>query len=574
MNTKKKPTKPKPTITQEKPQGPEVAQTTQGTGEISDWGAALVRHEKGQRKGELVSCPANAQTILTCDPNWRGVLAWDEFAGCPVTLTAPPWDAQDRPATVKPAHWTDADTTRLRASMARSRQRLVLGKEDMNAAVDAAALTRVVHPVREYLRSCAPDETVTFDTWLVDYCGAEDTPLVRAIGAAWMISAVARVMRPGEQVDHMLVLCGGQGAGKSSAIRALVPNPDWFNDEFDPSTKDGKLALRGVWIVEASELAGLKRAEIETIKGAVTRRVDKYRDPYGYRDTRYARQCVLAGSTNAEQFLKDDTGDRRYWPVAVVGKMNVAGLIAARDALWAEAFARFEKGVLWHFTRKELQDAAKEQQEARRIVDPRQEIVERWLAGYHSEAGVKTPRRERGVTVQEALCDDGALAMPRDRATKPMEMDAAALLRKCGWVKCSTRHWRGPARVWLYYLPKEGCPQCKAKRTTTTSANGTASNAAPPEPEREREKEVRQVGQVGHASGNAKESGVQPQEGVVGQVGHWNGLFGDSFGFIAAAPPALPARALSIGSLKGPEVSSHGSTALTTSRAPTPVRRT
>jgi putative DNA primase/helicase len=280
------------------------------------WGRALLRHERGQHKGELVACVANAVTILTCDVRWREVLAFDEFEGAVVTLKVPPWHRQDRPADPKPGLWTDANTTRLRGWLARE-LKLVLGKDDADSAIYVAAERRVVHPVRDWLASLQWDGTKRLDTWLPRYLGADDTPFVRAAGAKFLISACARVFAPGCKADHMLVLQGAQGIGKSTALAALVPIDAWYNDELDLESKDGKIALRGVWIIEASELASLRNAKTAAIKSFLSRRIDKYRDPYGRRDGRHPRMCVVASTTNEDAYLKDDTGNRRFWPVRV-----------------------------------------------------------------------------------------------------------------------------------------------------------------------------------------------------------------------------------------------------------------
>jgi len=467
---------------------------------IKEWGKALIRVGRGKNPNDLVACPANAQTILTCHEDWNDVLAFDEFEGAAVTLKVPPWRKQDRPANAKPGPWTDTDTTRLRAWLA-ANEELVLSKSDTDEAVNASAARRVVHPVREYLSSLKWDGKPRLDVWLIDYCGAPDTKYVRAVSRIALIGAVARVMRPGCKLDTMLVLQGPQGVGKSSAIAALVPNDDWFTDEFNAETKDGKLALRGVWLVEVGELAALRKAEVETIKAFLSRRVDKYRDPYGRRDGRHPRQCALFGTVNPEQYLRDDTGNRRFLPVTV-GAIDLVGLRRDRDQLWAEARVLYEQGAPWHLTDAATITDAQEQQEARRVADPREEILAKWLAGEEKHGEHKgIARAARGVTTAEVLT--GALEMPRERATKTAQMDAAALLAKCEWIKCPNRHTLGDARVWLYHPAAKPCPACAARWNASLEKS---------------EKKVGQVGQVGHASEITRESGVQPRKSKVGQV--------------------------------------------------------
>lgn len=493
-------------------------------------------------KGKAVNCVANAVTVLTCHEEWKGVLAFDELEGAAVTLKVPPWRDSDRAANPKPGVWADTDTTRLRAWMA-ERYGLVLSKGDADESVNVAAATNVVHPVRDYLSPLPWDGTSRVPTWLSVYCGAPDTPYVRAVSRIALVGAVARIMRPGCKLDTMVVLQGPQGVGKSSAIAALVPNEDWFTDEFSAETRDGKLALRGVWLVEVGELAALRKAEVETIKAFLSRRVDKYRDPYGRRDGRHPRQCALFGTVNPEQYLRDDTGNRRFLPVTV-GAIDLAGIRRDRDQLWAEARTLYERGEPWHLTDVAVIAEAQEQQEARRVLDPREEIVARWLAGADKMRNADVRRAARGVTTADVLTR--ALEVPKERATKAAQMDAAALLDKCGWKKCPNKHTRDGNRVWLYHVADQRCPACAERWAVTPTA-------APTRREREREKEVGQVVQVGHNRGITEERGVQPRAGQVGQVGQSRGAGKPAhaappdsarFGDVATSPPLTRARGL------------------------------
>jgi predicted P-loop ATPase len=463
----------------------------------------LIYYESGAHEGEIIPCVANAIAILRTEPEWRGVLAFDAFEGCVVALQKPPWFAVHAPAEEK---WkagplTDTDTTRARAWFA-LKHRMILSATEAHDAVTAAAEAHVVHPVRDYLNAVEPtwDKGVRVETWLIRYCGAADTPYVRALSKIALIGAVARVRSPGCKHDMMIVFQGPQGIGKSSAIAALVPNENWFTDEFDASSKDGKIALRGVWLIEAGELAGLRKAEVETIRAFLSRRIDKYRDPYGRRDGRHPRQCALFGTVNPDQFLRDDHGNRRFGPVTV-GAIDLPALRRDRDQLWSEACVLYERGESWHLTDTAIIAAAQEQQESRRIVDPREDIVAKWLAGTWTD---KTTRVATGVTVAEVLTR--ALEIPKERATKAAQMDAAVLLDKCGWVKCPNRHSRGTVRVWSYNLAGTACPACVER--------WEAKNQ-----EREIEKEDRQVVQVGHDGGITEKNGVQPRSEQVVQVG-------------------------------------------------------
>ena len=200
---------------------------------------------------------------------------------------------------------------------------------------------------------------------------------LRSVGPKWMIAAVARIYRPGCKVDHVVVLEGPQGMGKSTCLRILATD-EWFADEIsDLGTKDSAQDLRGKWIVELAEVAALKRGEIERVKAFITRNIDHYRPSYGRRSMDFPRQCVFAGTTNADAYLADETGNRRFWPVKVTG-LRLEELMRDRDQLWAEAVARFRAGESWWLDR-EVEAFAAEEQGQRRQGDPWEDPVLDWL---------------------------------------------------------------------------------------------------------------------------------------------------------------------------------------------------
>ena len=181
------------------------------------------------------------------------------------------------------------------------------------------------------------------------------------MGLRWMVSAVARVMAPGCQVDHLLVFEGpNQGEGKSTALRILAGD-DHFSDSLphDLSHKDAKDHTRGKWIIELPELTQFKRNEIETLKAFITRREEVFRPSYGRHEIRCPRQCVFAGTTNESEYLVDTTGNRRFWGVAI-GDIDLDALRRDRDQLWAEAVHLYRSGERWHLDRRMEQIAATE----------------------------------------------------------------------------------------------------------------------------------------------------------------------------------------------------------------------
>lgn len=189
----------------------------------------------------------------------------------------------------------------------------------------------------DYLKELVWDGTPRLDRWLIDYAGAEDTAHVRAISRAMLIAAVRRARHPGSRFDHLPVIEGPQGCGKSSALRMLAIDDAWFGD-FTPTTEDTRKiieATQGKWIIEAPELAGMSAAESRAIKVFLSRSIDEARMAYQRETSRVPRQFVVIGTTGAADYLRD-TGSRRFWPVTVK-HFDLAQLVEVRDQLWAEA---------------------------------------------------------------------------------------------------------------------------------------------------------------------------------------------------------------------------------------------
>jgi predicted P-loop ATPase len=218
-----------------------------------------------------------------------------------------------------------------------------VGSNVAREAVQSVAYEQRFHPILRWLEGLQWDGTPRLDKWLSAYLGTPNTPLTRAIGRKFLISAVARVYKPGCKVDHMLIPEGKQGAQKSKALRALVGD-DWFTDQLsDLGTKDASQDLRGTWVIELSELAAMQGREIERVKGYVSRQIDRYRPSYGRRAIDVPRQCVFIGTTNDDEYLPDSTGNRRFWPITCT-TIDVDAIAHDRAQLWAEAVAAYHAG--------------------------------------------------------------------------------------------------------------------------------------------------------------------------------------------------------------------------------------
>lgn len=241
---------------------------------------------------------------------------------------------------VNAAIWID-DTYQLRAPTSM-----------IHEAMMAVGAKNSFHPVREYLDGLEWDGGKRIDHWLPVYCASPNKTIVRAYSRRWMISAVARIMRPGCKVDTTLILQGLQGARKSTAFETLC-SAAWFSDTaVDLRDKDALQALQGIWVYEFAELDSVRRSEATSVKAFLSSRADRFRPSYGRNMIRYDRQCVIVGTTNETNFLRDATGSRRFWPVQV-GAIDIDGLEADRDQLWAEAVAAYNAGEQWWLTEDE-----------------------------------------------------------------------------------------------------------------------------------------------------------------------------------------------------------------------------
>jgi hypothetical protein len=234
---------------------------------------------------------------------------------------------------------------------------------------DAAHLNSF-HPVRDYLNKLHWDGTSRIDRWLIDYAGAEDSDYVKAVSALPLIAAVRRIRQPGCKFDEMVVLESKQGLDKSTALKTIAVDESWFTDNLPLNANAQKVieVLGGRWIVEAPELSGMKSADVEHLKAFLSRQVDSARMAYGRLNTNRPRECVIFGTTNQDKYLRDQTGNRRFWPVKIK-QFDVAKLKEVRDQLWAEASVREKNGESIRLDPK-LWGAAAGVQSERTVDDP------------------------------------------------------------------------------------------------------------------------------------------------------------------------------------------------------------
>jgi putative DNA primase/helicase len=393
----------------------------------------------------------NAFLCMTRHPDWKGGLVYDAFRDRILFSRRAPWTFEA--SNVLHDVWLDSDTHRMGVWLERELG-IAFSREKCEAALTLCVETNSRHVVRDWLEAETWDGKPRVDALFSRYFGAEESDYVRSVSISFCIGSVARIMRPGCQLDTLPILEGDQGIGKSSGIRGL--GGEWFSDTaLDFGDKDSYQQLRGVWIYELSELDALNRKDVARVKAFISAPSDRYRPSYGRRVVDFPRQVAFIGTVNPRgggEYLSDDTGNRRFLPV-LCGIIDVPALRADRAQLWAEALVRFKMGEAWHLTGDAARTAA-EEQDQRRIVDPWESHVETFLAGRTDP--------DRPVSVTEVLTGLG-LEHDHDhdkfRATR-----AAAALRAAGWIRHRVRI--DGVRSYLYHSPRRPVyPRIAASQT-------------------------------------------------------------------------------------------------------------
>jgi predicted P-loop ATPase len=287
------------------------------------------------------------------------------------------------------------------------------------------------HPVRDYLHGLTWDGTPRIDRWLVTYGKAKETEFVRTVGKLFLIAAVRRVMHPGCKFDEMLVLESRQGKAKSSAVSALVPDEEWFTDDFklDAETKELIEATAGKWIIEAGELAGMAQSRVEHLKAMLSCKVDgPVRMAYARESEERPRHFVIFGTTNTQEYLHDATGNRRFWPVRT-GDFDIAGLVRDRDQLWAEAVRCEAAGESIRLD-PSLYPAAAKAQERRQLEDP-------WIDNISALIGIANGQpTEPRVRVTDVWI---AVGLDTSRRGKREAARVSAIMQTFGYAKKTAR---------------------------------------------------------------------------------------------------------------------------------------
>ena len=340
-------------------------------GDVEDWKCLLLRDVK---TGKIENKLENYVTIMRFDRNLQSI-CYDLLKNAVVVKGNVPWKKHFKA-------WSDSDISNLRVYIEKNYG--IYNASMLRDAMATVTQERAYHPVREYLDGLEWDGEKRVERLLIDYLGAEDNAYVKAVTRKTLAAAVARAYEPGAKFDHLLVLNGGQGIGKSTLIEKL--GKDWYSNSLsviDMKDKTAAEKLQSVWVMELCELSGIRKVEVETLKSFTTSTDDYYRPAYGEVASSHPRQCIIIGTTNAQEdgFLRDTTGNRRFWPVNLTSNKSKNSWELSNEEIaqiWAEAKYYYENGELLYLTGEEAITANRIQQEAMEY-DDRQGIIEAYL---------------------------------------------------------------------------------------------------------------------------------------------------------------------------------------------------
>ena len=339
------------------------------------WSAGLKRHPK---TGQILATRDNIRIILENDSRLKNRFGYDLFSQR-ISITAPLfWRNKDDLA----EYWSEGDDAQLRYYLETYfgiDNRTKIDDEVLNVAN-----LHAFHKVKDYLRGLKWDGTPRMDKIFINYLGAEDSLYTRTVTRKSLIAAVARIMKPGIKFDNMVVLEGAQGIGKSYLLSKLGKN--WFSDSLsDLKNKDAYEALRGYWILELGEMLILKKTDSDTAKHFISKQIDSFRVSYGKRTQDFPRQCIFFGTTNNKFFLKDRTGNRRFFPLTCSYERRIKNIFLEEkiidseiDQVWAEAYTAWKNGEsIW--IGHEMEQVAKKVQELHTEENPLVGTIEEYL---------------------------------------------------------------------------------------------------------------------------------------------------------------------------------------------------
>jgi predicted P-loop ATPase len=386
------------------------------------------------RAGDPIADLHNTLIVLRNEPGFAVSFAFDEMQQVTIVRAKPPLCAGADAGDDFPRWATDEDVSRLQEWLQMVMPKL--SRENVFNALEEFARENPVHPLRLWLRTREIGvRQPVLENWLSYALGVPNDAYHREVGRRFAIAMVARVFDPGCQADYMIVLEGPQGEEKSKFCRALASD-QYFSDHIPSLTGDHvrfSMHLRGKWLIEISELAAFNKvADVESLKALITRRVEIYTPKYGRKERHEPRQCVFIGTTNTDDWNRDETGGRRFWPVKVA-HVDLEWLAEYRDQLFAEAVAAYEAGEP-HWPDRNFE---------RRIIAPQQD-----KRLFH-DAWEETLAQDLDWRATISIADAAqVIGIPRERLDMLAQKRLGAILRKLKWTKAldgkGRAIWRKP----------------------------------------------------------------------------------------------------------------------------------
>jgi predicted P-loop ATPase len=452
---------------------PPIPSTASTCSESSEEGGSWVSRMQLTSKGMPVSNLHNLELILRNDPRFKGLAQFNEFtqdtvqrtlprrhplAESVVQLTGSIWNVTDR---LNGGLWTDSKDYALRACIEAPRRLggygIRVSDRDLYGAISIAAREYAFHPVREYLERTRWDGRHRVERLFVDYLGAEPNPYTFGVARLMMLAAVTRIYEPGHKFDFAVILEGGQGRRKSTFIQVLGQK---WSGELDGDFHDPRSMIelmQGKWILELPELSGFARADVRAIKAFISRHTDRARLAYAKHAIGFPRQCIFIGSTNDHEYLKDETGGRRFWPMPChLETIDTERLSNEVDQLWAEALTIYRHmrsnhpagDLPLYLTDPDAQKIANRLQESRRVQGTEEDyvgIIQRWLecpindGGFADRDADRNPRYRQRVCLPEIWME----CLGGDMKQYPQATKTAlgrAMAKMPGWEKIGTRN--------------------------------------------------------------------------------------------------------------------------------------
>lgn len=389
-------------------------------------------------KGRIKDCRENVFHFLMHHADLAMVIAHDKFAERLVKRRPAPWDDQE----ATPGEWSDVDSLEMGLWLSTAQGFEIRSPDTINQAVKLAAARNAFDPLLDYLESLVWDGTARLDKWLWEFAGVERNEYSALAGKFFLISMVARAYKPGCIMRAMPVFEGAQFRGKSSIARIL--GGSWFSDSpLDLKGKDGFINIQGTWLHEIAELGSFNNQEAPIIKAYLSSASDRFRAPFDKHAKDYPRRTVFFGTTNEDIYLRDKTGNSRFWPLRteVSGPIDLPGLAEVRDQLFAEAVALFKAGHRWHPSEEEQATLFAPEQALREYDDPWEGRIETWLR----------QNTFASTSVDEVLTE--CLKIEIGKVTPHQASMVGKIMTRLGWKKRRPQAGDNAARKRMYFRP-------------------------------------------------------------------------------------------------------------------------